>query len=442
MTEAPSHPFLDELRWRGLLHQVTDAAGLVSHLATGVRSAYVGFDPTADSLTVGNLIAIKLLMHWQRAGQRPIALLGGGTGLIGDPSGKSAERQLLSRQQVEHNVAGQQRIFERLLDFGSPGSDRGARLVNNLDWLGGLGYIEVLRDVGKHFSVNAMIQRDSVRDRLHNREQGLSYTEFSYMILQAYDFLHQWQHDGVSVQMGGSDQWGNIISGCDLIRRIGGGGSGSDPAAAHSFGLTAPLVTRADGGKFGKSEAGAVWLSPERTSPYAFYQFWLNTEDSDVVRYLKLFTLLGQPEVADLEAAHSRDPGSRPAQRALARHMTELLHGPTERAQAETAAQVLFSGEVASLSLATLSEALASVPTSSHDRSRLAGEGTALVDALVETALCKSKREAREMLVAGSILVNGQRAGSDDRLTSSSLLHGTLIALRRGKKSWHLLRFA
>jgi tyrosyl-tRNA synthetase len=244
------------------------------------------------------------------------------------------------------------------------------------------------------------------------------------------------------MQMGGSDQWGNILSGCDLIRRAGRpAGVGSD-GEALSFGLTAPLVTRADGGKFGKTEAGAVWLSAERTSPYAFYQFWLNTDDSDVVRYLKIFTLFGQQEVAELEAGHAKDPGSRSAHRALARHMTELLHGPTERAQAEAAAQALFSGEVATLSAASLNEALASVPTSHHDRSRLAGAGLPLVEALVETALCKSKREAREMLQAGSVLVNGRRAGGDDRLSASDLLHGSMIALRRGKKSWHLLRFA
>jgi tyrosyl-tRNA synthetase len=429
--------FLDELRWRGLLHQATDEEGLKKHLASGTRAAYVGFDPTADSLTIGNFIPIKLLMHWQRAGHRPIALLGGGTGLIGDPSGKSAERQLLSKDQVAKNVEGQRRIFERLLDFSA--GPRAASLRNNLDWLGQLGYIEVLRDVGKHFSVNAMIQRDSVRERLHNREQGISYTEFSYMVLQAYDYLHLFRHEGVTVQMGGSDQWGNIVSGCDLIRRIASG-DGAE-GRAESFALTAPLVTRSDGGKFGKSEAGAIWLSADRTSPYAFYQFWLNTDDNDVVRYLKLFTFFGQEEIEELKAQHEKDAGARVAHRALARHMTELLHGRAEREQAEAAAQALFSGDVSSLSESTLREALASVPTSTHDRGRLSGEGLSLADALVETALCKSKREAREMLQAGSVLVNGRRAGLEDKLTAADLLHGSMIALRRGKKNWHLLRF-
>ena len=432
--------FLDELRWRGLLHQTTDDAGLAGHLASGVRTAYVGFDPTADSLTIGNFIPIKLLMHFQQAGHRPIAVLGGGTGLIGDPSGKSAERQLLTRELVEHNVRSQRRIFERLLDFSA--GERGARLVNNLDWLGSLPFIDVLRDVGKHFSVNAMIQRDSVRDRLNNREQGISYTEFSYMILQAYDFLHLHQTLGVTLQMGGSDQWGNIVSGSDLIRRISRPASATSEAAPESFGLTAPLVTRADGGKFGKSESGAIWLSPERTSPYAFYQFWLNTADEDVVRYLKLFTFLSQDEISALAAEHERNAGARAAHRALARHMTQLLHGEAERAQAEAAAQALFSGDVASLSPATLREALASAPTSQHPQSQLSGEGLLLIDVLVETGLCKSKREAREFAQTGAVLVNGRKAGVDDRLTTRDLLHGEFIALRRGKKNWHLLRFA
>ncbi|HNN97499.1 MAG TPA: tyrosine--tRNA ligase, partial [Pseudomonadota bacterium] len=400
-----SSTFLDELRWRGLLHQTTDDNGLAAHLATGLRSAYAGFDPTADSLTIGNFIPIKLLMHFQQAGHRPIAVLGGGTGLIGDPSGKSAERQLLTREQVDSNVRSQRRIFERLLDFSA--GARSASLVNNLDWLGTLSFIDVLRDVGKHFSVNAMIQRDSVRDRLTQREQGISYTEFSYMILQAYDFLHLHQSQGVTVQMGGSDQWGNIVSGSDLIRRISRPTPGQD-AAGESFGLTAPLVTRSDGGKFGKSESGAIWLSADRTSPYAFYQFWLNTADDDVVRYLKLFTFLTQDEITALAAEHASNPGGRAAHRALARQMTQLLHGESERLQAEAAAQALFSGDISALSSATLREALASAPTSQHARSLLAGEGLSLVDVLVETGLCKSKREAREFTGTGAVLVNGK----------------------------------
>jgi tyrosyl-tRNA synthetase len=292
----------------------------------------------------------------------------------------------------------------------------------------------VLRDVGKHFSVNAMIQRDSVRERLHNRDQGISYTEFSYMILQAYDFLHLYQKQQVTVQMGGSDQWGNIVSGIDLIRRASG------VADAAAFALTAPLVTRSDGGKFGKTETGAVWLSPERTSPYAFFQFWLNTDDNDVVRYLKLFTFLSRDEITALQEAHEKDPGGRAAHRALARHMTELLHGASERAQAEAAAQALFSGDLASLSERTLLEVFASVPSSEHDKNLLSG-GLPLIELLAQTTLVKSKREAREFLQSGSIAVNGRKVGADDKVTTEDLLHGHSLALRRGKKNWHLTRW-
>jgi tyrosyl-tRNA synthetase len=427
-----SSDFLTELSSRSLLHQASHEEALRAHLASGVRRAYVGFDPTADSLTIGNFIPIKLLMHWQRAGHQPVVVMGGGTGLIGDPSGKSAERQLLTRDAVEHNVERQRLIFERLLDFSGPTA---ALLHNNLDWLGQLSFIEALRDVGKHFSVNAMMQRDSVRERLHHREQGISYTEFSYMLLQSYDYLHLRRSHGVTVQMGGSDQWGNIVSGCDLVRRVLPDGQN------QSFAVTAPLVTRSDGGKFGKSESGAIWLSPERTSPYAFYQFWLNTDDGDLLRYLRFFTFFSVEEIAELQAAHEKDPGARSAHRALARHMTELLHGPSERAQAEAAAQALFSGDVRELSEQTLREVFAAVPTSSHDKNQLSVEGLSLVEILAQTTLCKSKREAREFLQSGSVSVSGRKVGADDKLLLSDLLHGRLVAIRRGKKSWHLLRF-
>ena len=427
-----SSDFLTELSSRSLLHQASHEEALRAHLASGVRRAYVGFDPTADSLTIGNFIPIKLLMHWQRAGHQPVVVMGGGTGLIGDPSGKSAERQLLTRDAVEHNVERQRLIFERLLDFSGPTA---ALLHNNLDWLGQLSFIEALRDVGKHFSVNAMMQRDSVRERLHHREQGISYTEFSYMLLQSYDYLHLRRSHGVTVQMGGSDQWGNIVSGCDLVRRILPDGQN------QSFAVTAPLVTRSDGGKFGKSESGAIWLSPERTSPYAFYQFWLNTDDGDLLRYLRFFTFFSVEEIAELQAAHEKDPGARSAHRALARHMTELVHGPSERAQAEAAAQALFSGDVRELSEQTLREVFAAVPTSSHDKNQLSVEGLSLVEILAQTTLCKSKREAREFLQSGSVSVSGRKVGADDKLLLSDLLHGRLVAIRRGKKSWHLLRF-
>ncbi|MET0794296.1 MAG: tyrosine--tRNA ligase, partial [Polyangiaceae bacterium] len=305
---------LDDLAFRGLIHQQTNPEGLREHLGTS-RAVYCGFDPTRDSLTIGNLVPLLLLRRFQQAGHRPVVIAGGGTGMIGDPSGKDAERQLLSLEQIEANVNGQRAIYERLLDFTGPNA---AVVLNNADWLKNLGYLEVLRDVGKYFSINMMIQKDSVRDRLQNREQGISYTEFSYMLLQAYDFLHLWEQHSVTLQVCGSDQWGNVVSGIDLIRR---------KHQAEAFGLTAPLVTKSDGGKFGKTEAGAIWLHESRTSAYAFYQFWLNTPDSDVLKYLKIFTFLAHEELERLSAEHEANPGARAAHRALAEQVTELVHG-------------------------------------------------------------------------------------------------------------------
>ena len=450
------HPFISTMKSRGLLHQVTDETALGAHLASAPadapRLAYVGFDPTADSLTIGNLVPIMMLVHWQRAGHKPVVLSGGGTGLIGDPSGKSAERDLLSEDKVRANVDGQLRIFGKLLDC-APGRC-GAHIVNNVDWLAKLGYIQVLRDVGKHFSINQMIQRDSVKSRLDNREQGMSYTEFSYMILQAYDYLYlrtQWQSLGlpgpVTMQMGGSDQWGNIVSGIDLIRRhlaaTGDHAAGTEAAAPAAFGLTAPLVTKADGGKFGKSEAGAVWLTADRTSPFAYYQFWLNAADADVGRFLRTFTLLDIDTIANLEAAIITDPGARAAQRALARGATELLHGKAEMDKAESAAAALFSGDIAGLSLATLLEVLAGAPTVNLARAAIeAGDGLGVADLLVAAAVCKSKGEARTALEQNSITINGVKATLADKLTPSSLLHNQLIAIRRGKKNWTVVKVA
>jgi len=436
--------FLDELHWRGRLSQVTDEAGLRAHLASGVRRAYIGFDPTADSLTIGNLVQIITLALFQRAGHTPIVLAGGGTGLIGDPSGKTAERQLRTRDEVAANVERQKQIFGRVLDFSAGISNR-AQMVNNLDWLGAISYLDALRDIGKHFSVNMMIQKDSVRERLNNRDQGISYTEFSYMILQAYDFQVLFEKHGVTLQMGGSDQWGNIVAGADLIRRTRGSTADGAP---HAFGLTTHLVTKSDGTKFGKTESGAIWLtanapgesSPNRTSPYEFYQFWLNSADADVPRFLRTFTLLPRAEIEGLEAAHAANPGAREAHRALARHMTTMLHGESEMQQAEGAAKALFSGEIAALPERLLSEALAGAPTSTRSRSAL-DAGLGVLDLLVETGLAQSKREAKEFLQGGSVLLNGRKVGPEDRITRADLLHGTITALRRGKKNWHVVRW-
>jgi tyrosyl-tRNA synthetase len=381
---------------------------------------------------VGNYVPMKLLAHWQRAGHRPVVLMGGGTGLIGDPSGKSAERQLMTPEVVAHNVSRQRAIFERVIDF-SQQSTCAATVVDNGDWLRTLGYLDVLRDVGKHFSVNQMIMRDSVKSRLEEREQGISYTEFSYMILQAYDFVHLFRTMGCTVQLGGADQWGNIVSGIDLIRRMEQG---------EAYGITNPLVTKADGGKFGKSEKGSVWLTADRTSPFRFHQYWLNTADADVVRFLKWFTFLPQDRIAELERSAAERPQEREAQRALANEMTEIFHGATERGNAEAAGRALFAGELAELDARTIEEIAEDLPCTVLEPGELGGEGVLLADVLVRTTLAASKREARDFLQAGAVLVNGTKAAADARLTPRDLLHGSVALLRRGKKNWHAIRAA
>ena len=420
---------LDDLAARGLVHQQTDADGLRRHLAEAPRALYAGFDPTRDSLTIGHLVPLLMLARFQRAGHRPVAVMGGGTGLIGDPSFKANERPMLTREEVEHNVS---RIRESALRVLDATGANGALFVNNIDWLDKLSFVDALRDIGKHFSVNAMIQRDSVRERLENREQGISYTEFSYMLLQAYDFLHLYREHGVTLQTAGSDQWGNIVAGIDLIRRT---------THAEAFGLTHPLVTKADGTKFGKTESGAVWLAPDRTSPYAFYQFWLNSADADVAKYLHFYTFLPVAEIATAVAEHTANPGARTAQRLLAENVTRLVHGDDALAQAEAATRALFSGEVASLSKVTLDEVFSTAPASELSKARLSGDGASLVDLLVEASVVKSKREAREFLEQGAIQLNGERAALDTRLTPASLLHGEVVLVRRGRKAWHVLRF-
>ena len=428
--------FLREMSWRGLIHQCTDLPTLDAHLAGAPRRAYAGFDPTADSLTIGNLVTIMALAHLQRAGHTPIVLMGGATGLIGDPSGKSAERTLQTKEQVEANVARIRKIFEGILDFDGPSA---AVMVDNIQWWGGISYLDALRDVGKHFSVNMMIQKDSVRSRLENRDQGISYTEFSYMILQAYDFAHLARSQGVTLQMGGSDQWGNIVAGTDLIRRMAGG---DGPAAgAPAFGLTWPLVTKADGTKFGKTESGAIWLTPERTSPFAYMQFWLNAADADVGRFLRTFTFVPRAEVERLEHETRTNPGAREAQRVLAREATAIVHGRDAMERAEAAGKALFSGEVAGLPEATFLEVLSAAPSSDRARAELDGAGANLLDLLVATGLAGSKREAKEFVQAGSVSINGKKASADTNVTAADLLHGRYTALRRGKKLWHLIRW-
>jgi tyrosyl-tRNA synthetase len=434
MVRGPMNPtsgqaLLDDLEWRGLLHQATNREGLAAALSSGSVRVYCGFDPTADSLTIGNLVPIMTLRHLQLAGHQPFVVMGGGTGMIGDPSGKSAERQLLDQKTISNYVESQRRIFASFLSFDGPTA---ATLVDNAEWLAKLGFLEVLRDVGKHFSVNMMIQKDSVRERLQQREQGISYTEFSYMVLQAYDFWHLQHHHGVTLQIGGSDQWGNITAGVDLVRRR---------SQVEAFGMTAPLVTKADGGKFGKTETGAIWLTPERTSPYAYYQFWVNATDADLPRFVRTFTLLDRRAIEELLREHEADPGKRLGQRRLAVEATRLLYGEAGLSAAEAASQALFSGDVAGLPEGVVDDVFRDVPTTSHELSSLDGDGALLVDVLATTSLAKSKREARQFLETNAVQLNGKPVEVNARLTRADLLFGKVALLRRGKRSWHVTRW-
>ena len=421
---------LTDLKDRGLIHQETDADGLEKHLETP-QTIYCGFDPTASSLTVGNLVPIMVLAHFQRAGHTPMVLMGGATGLIGDPSGKSAERPLLGAAAVTANMEAQRRIFQAVLSF-DPALPNSAVIVNNAEWLSKPSFIEALRDIGKHFPVNQMLQRDSVRERL-GREQGISYTEFSYMLLQAWDFKHLFEHAGVSVQLGGSDQWGNIVQGVDLVRRT---------CRKQVFGLTCPLVTRADGGKFGKTEAGPIWLSSDRTSPYALYQFFLNTSDTDVGRFLRLFTFLSLKEIEQLETRSQASTAERLAQRALAREATSIVHGGDAAREAELVSDALFSGDISHLSMSALEGIAGEIPTQRFTAGMLPVEGLAAVDFACVIGACTSKRDAREKLGSGSLTLNGRKLTASDVITRSSLLHGQVAVVRRGKKNWYMAIWA
>jgi len=446
-------PFLDELAWRGLLHQYTEGAREM--LAAGPTVAYCGFDPTARSLHLGHLVPVMGLAHLQRAGHRPIALVGGGTGMIGDPSGKASERTLNSLEVVEENVRGIRHQLERFLDFSGP---RGAIMRNNADWLLQLGAIEFMRDVGKHFTVNYMTAKDSVKSRL---ETGISYTEFSYMLLQAYDFLELYRREGARLQIGGSDQWGNITAGVELIRRT---------MSIDAHAVTLPLVTTAAGTKFGKTEAGAVWLDPSLTSPYKFYQFWINTDDRDLGRYLRFFTLLEREEIEALERALVDRPESRDAQRALANDVTARVHGADAARLAAGASMLVFDRgadprQFESRVLEALMHELPSVrvalPPLEHegDRSEVitptpdgrpvpiavrhagAGVGIDVLDAFVATGLVKSKGDARRLLQQGGLYANGVKlSASDSTLSVAGAIHGEYYVLRKGGRDIALVK--
>ncbi len=416
---------LDELQWRGLVADCTDTAELTKKLSAPV-TLYCGFDPTADSLHVGHLVPLLALRRFQDFGHHPIAVAGGATGSIGDPSGKSAERSLLTKDQIKANVESVRPQLAKLLDFTA--AKNPAKLVDNADWTAGLSYLDFLRDIGKHFSVNQMVAKESVRARMEDREVGISYTEFSYMLLQAFDFYVLGRDHGCELQIGGSDQWGNITAGIDLMRKKLG---------KQGYGLTMPLITKADGTKFGKTEGGSVWLDPKKTSVYKFYQFWINTADADVIRYLKFFTFLPPPEIAALEQQHTANPGAREAHKALAKAVTDLIHGAPATQEAIRASQILFGGELAGVSESTFNDIVGEVPTKEIEKAKLDGAGLPLVDLIVHAGLCPSKGQARKDIEGGGVNLNNIREASAARaVTAADLLFGKHILLRKGKKNY------
>jgi tyrosyl-tRNA synthetase len=416
---------LEELKWRGLVADCTGAAELEKKLAAPI-TLYCGFDPTADSLHVGHLVPLLALRRFQDCGHHPIAVAGGATGSIGDPSGKSAERSLLTKEQIQANVEAVRPQLARLLDFERRPNP--ARLVDNADWTAGLSHLDFLRDIGKHFSVNQMVAKESVRARMEDREAGISYTEFSYMLLQAFDFYVLARDHGCELQIGGSDQWGNITAGIDLMRKKLG---------RQGYGLTLPLITKADGTKFGKTEGGSVWLDPKKTSVYKFYQFWINTADADVIRYLKFFTFLPKEEIAALEMQHTENPGARVAQKCLAKETCYLIHGDGATVGAMLASDVLFGGSVEKISEDDFNEIIGEVPTKEIEKSKLDGAGMALVELLVHAGLCPSKGQARKDIEGGGVNINNVReAGAARAVTSNDLLFGKHVLLRKGKKNY------
>ncbi len=416
---------LEELNWRGLVADCTDTAELTKKLASPT-TLYCGFDPTAESLHVGNLVPLLALSRFQKLGHHPIALAGGATGSIGDPSGKTAERQLLTKEVLDNNIAKVRVQLAKLLDFET--KQNPARLVDNATWTAPVTFLEFLRDIGKHFSVNQMVAKESVRARMEDREVGISYTEFSYMLLQAFDFMVLNRDFGCELQIGGSDQWGNITAGIELTRKKLG---------KQVYGLTLPLITNADGSKFGKSVSGAIWLDPQRTSVYRFYQFWINTDDRDVIRYLKYFTFLSREEIESLEKQHAENPGARVAHKALAKATTDLIHGSSATAEAIRASEILFGGELAGVSETTFNDIVGEVPTKEIEKTKLDGVGLPLVELLVYSGLCPSKGQARKDIEGGGVNINNIReAGAARAVTSNDLLFGKHILLRKGKKNY------
>jgi len=416
-----------EFEWRGMVYEGTE--GVRDVLAREKVTCYIGFDPTASSLHVGSLLPLMALARMQRFGHIPIAIAGGGTGMIGDPSGKTQERQLLGLEQIEENLVGIRRQLERFLDFHAPANP--ARIVNNADWLVPLDLMSFLRDIGKHFTVNSMLARESVRRRIDS-EDGLSYTEFTYSLLQAFDYLTLFDRFGCTLQLGGSDQWGNILAGADLIRKL---------RAGKAHGLVMPLVTTASGVKFGKTEAGTVWLDASRTSPFRFYQFWLNTPDADAVRYLKFFTFLDEERIAELARELEAAPERRAAQRELAREVTQLVHGLNAVATAERASGLLFAEEITTLNVDEVLDVFDDVPSTEMRAESFAGEGTGIADLLVKIALASSKGEAMRLVKNGGVYLNNRRVTNErERVTAAHAIAGQVILVRKGQRQNHLVK--
>ncbi|MEO2074757.1 MAG: tyrosine--tRNA ligase [Bacillus sp. (in: firmicutes)] len=415
---------LQDLAWRGIIYQQTDEEGLKDVLSKESISLYCGVDPTADSMHIGHLLPFLTLRRFQQHGHRPIVLVGGATGLIGDPSGKSEERKLLTLETVQDNVAGIKKQLETIFEFEG---ENGAIMVNNYDWAGKMDVVTFLRDIGKHIGVNYMLAKDTIASRL---ETGISFTEFTYTILQAMDFNHLYDHHNCKLQIGGSDQWGNITSGLELIRK-------THTEDTKAFGLTIPLVTKSDGTKFGKTESGAVWLDPEKTTPYEFYQFWINTADADVVRYLKIFTFLSHEEIEQLEQSVQEEPHLRKAQKALTEEMTRLIHGEESLQQAIKISQALFSGDVKNLSAAEIKQGFKDVP--SFDAGEEEGN---LVDLLVVAKISPSKRQAREDITNGAVTINGEKITDTAYvLQENDRIEGQYTIIRRGKKKYTLIKY-
>jgi len=425
--------FIEVLRWRGMIHDVMP--GAEAHLLEQMRSAYVGFDPTADSLHIGNLVPIMLLAHYQQCGHKPFALVGGATGMIGDPSGKSTERNFLDEKTLRHNQESIKKQLAHFLDFDS-GEKNAAVLVNNYDWMKDFSFLDFIRDVGKHITVNYMMAKDSVKNRISaESSDGMSFTEFTYQLVQGYDFLHLFKSHDCTIQMGGSDQWGNITTGTELIRRVGNG---------KGFAITCPLITKSDGSKFGKSEGGNVWLDAKRTSPYKFYQYWLNSSDEDAEKYIKIFTFLEEEDINSLIETHKEHPHLRQLQKRLAQEITTMVHSQADFENAEKASTILYSksfkADIQTLDEATFLDVFEGVPTAEVSKSLLES-GLDMIAALsAETNFLASNGEARRALKENSISVNKEKVGEDYQISNADLINKTYVIINRGKRSTFIIR--